>query len=148
MTTRRNFFGWMAASPLAVKAAGDKAVAELMKIDVNGVEDGGGGFLMAPSSVPNELSLEKKLSNCLNYVKVFGLPSEVEEQYRINSRVVRELDYDIANKKSWSMAFKVCCQRQRNYERILQGLDREARLEFGRLKLRNILGFEFPMWYR
>ena len=143
MTTRRKFFGWMATTPLAVKAAGDKVTADLMKIDVDG------GAVSAPTlGIPGYSGdIENQLSSCINYVKLFGLPTEIEEIYRNEASKVYALDYDIANKKSWSMAFKVTCQRQRNYQRRVDALEREAKKHSGIARIRKALGFEFPTWY-
>jgi hypothetical protein len=147
--SRRSFFGWCAATPLAAKASADRAVADLMKIDVDGAAFGanitGGEFGGVPSQ-ENAIPWKDHLKRCVNYVNVFGLPPEIDEIYRDQSKVVYRLDADIANKRSWSMAFKVLQQQQRNYENKKALLSKQNSRAWVSDKLRKAIGVEFPTW--
>ena len=107
------------SAPLAVKAASDKAIAELSGIEANGL----GGMDVGPpdSQDPAKLS---------DHIKLFGFPEIVLEEARRKADYTYSLDPDIACKKTWSLNVKIITQRQRNYEKALK--DYSTRGEFAR----------------
>jgi hypothetical protein len=116
---RRKVLSLFSTAPLAVKAASDKAIAELSGIEANGLGD---------SNVPAHTSQDPtKLSD---HIKLFGIPEIFIEEARKDSETVYTLDPDIACKKTWSMNVKIITQRQRNYEKALKGYS--TRGEFAR----------------
>jgi hypothetical protein len=145
MTTRRRLFKLMAATPLAAKVAADNAVAVLSGVDTTGITSATPSVLPAVS-VPavGGMAWHEKLRLSSLHVKNFGLPSFLEEQYRESAKRVNSLDPDIANKKSWSMAFKVCCQRERNYQKMLESIDKQSNRKWKEKALEKVLGFSFP----
>jgi hypothetical protein len=145
--SRRSFFSWCAATPLAAKASADRAVASMMKMDIDGGAFGAtnGGEFGVPSQ-ENAVPWKDQLKRCVNYVNVFGLPPEIDEIYRDQSKVVYRLDADIANKRSWSMSFKVLQQQQRNYENKKALLSKQCGRAWVSDKIRKVIGVEFPTW--
>ena len=119
MNTRRNVLRLFGAAPLAVKAASDKAIAELSGIEANGLGDTNAPALT--SQDPTKLS---------DHIKLFGIPEIFIEEARKLSETVYALDPDIACKKTWSMNVKIITQKQRNYEKLLK--DYSTRGEFAR----------------
>lgn len=149
MTTRRRFFGLVAGTPLVAKAASDNVVASLSNIGI----DGRGYNILPhpyssdpPSSTPpsSEIMWEEKLRLSSLHIKTFGIPDYVKEVYREESKKIYYLDPDIANKKSWSMAFKVCCQRERNYQNRLKCIEKHHTRTWKEKALEKVLGFKFP----
>lgn len=149
--TRRRFFAFAGATPLAAKAAADRAIAEASGVfHLNGLGDasvgiaGGGppatGDAMGGAFVP----YEKRVTGAGEYLKVFGMPDWVEYQLRDNARYVNSLDHDLACKRSWSMSVKIAEQRQRNYRKAVERMHKSAWTYRGRTAIQKLLGFEWP----
>lgn len=143
--TRRTFFGWMTATPLAAKAAADAEVVKLTGMrEIAGFGNPslplGGAYLGDEDQIP----YRQRLIGAADYIKTFGLPPAVEMRLRNDAQYVHALDPDIACKRAWSMSFKILCQRQRNYERALELITTGAKHERAKKLLKNMLGFEWP----
>jgi len=54
------------------------------------------------------------------YIRLFGVPAHIERSVKERSKYIDHLDFDIVNKRSWSLAAKVHEQRQRNYARSME----------------------------
>lgn len=143
ITNRRSFFALMGATPLAAKAAADEAMAKSVGIVGNGL--GGGGFGL-PYGAPGAdgVPFEKRLIGASDYIKMFGIPEVMEYEIRNSIRCVSCLDPDIACKASWSMSVKIMTQRQRNYAREIERIERSGWQQRGRLGLKKLLGFDWP----
>ena len=141
--TRRTFFGWMTATPLAAKAAADAEIGRLTAMrDVPGLGD---ASVELATGYPAETEpYSKRLIGAADYIKAFGVPLEVDARLRNDAKYVISLDPDIACMRSWSMSFKILCQRHRNYERSLEAITRGAKHERAKSLLKSMLGFEWP----
>ncbi len=142
--TRRTFFGWMTATPLAAKAAAD---AEITKLTTMRSVPGFGDAAIplddfGPASADGGYAT--RLIGAADYIKAFGVPSAVERRLRNDAKYVHGLDPDIACMRAWSMSFKILCQRQRNYERALQAITAGAKHQRAKKLLDRMLGFEWP----
>lgn len=144
--TRRTFFGWMTATPLAAKAAADAEIVKLTAMrDVPGFGDTaidltGEGVVFSEDKIP----YRQRLVGAADYIKMFGVPEAVEARLRNDAKYVHALDPDIACMRSWSMSFKIHCQRQRNYERALAAITTGAKHERAKKLLKGMIGFEWP----
>ena len=149
-TTRRKFFAIAGASPLAAKATIDTEVGKLVGLgDMSGMVNAGVSVAVAggpPTGGGAEVSYSQQLTGALNYIQMFGIPEFMETEARGRALFVNSLDIDIANKRSWSMAFKVALQRQRNYEREIKRLKIVATAQQKRFAVKKFLGFDWP-WY-
>jgi hypothetical protein len=144
--TRRTFFGWMTATPLAAKAAADAEITKLTAMrDVPGFGDAavslGDGIAFGDE---DKLPYRQRVIGAADYIKTFGIPPAVEARLRNDAKYVHALDPDIACMRSWSMSFKIHCQRQRNYERALEAITTGAKHERAKKLLKGMLGFEWP----
>lgn len=145
--TRRRFFGLVGTAPLAAKAATDAEIARLMG---NGHPDGLGNASLGlsyggpPGSAIAEMPYEKRIIGAADYIRMFGLPEQMEFELRDRARNVCYLDPDIAVKRSWSMAVKIMTQRQRLYDREIERMKRSGWMQRGRDGLKKLLGFEWP----
>ncbi len=139
--TRRRFFSFVGASPLAARAAAEKGMAEVIGINANGLGNPNSGG--APLGGGDD-SYRDQIIASGRFVETFGIPEVIESVIREQSRWVASLDPDIANKRSWSMAVKVMTQRQRNYDREINRIKRRSSHFGGLATLRKIIGFEWP----
>jgi hypothetical protein len=141
--TRRTFFGWMTATPLAAKAAAENEIIKL-----TGIRElpGAGGIALdaAAFADDDQVPYRQRLIGAADYIKTFGIPPAVEARLRNDAKYVHALDPDIACMRAWSMSFKVLCQRQRNYERGLESILAGAKHEKAKRLLKSMLGFEWP----
>lgn len=152
-TNRRRFLSLLgvgtAAGPLAAKAALDEGIAKQAGLNLHQVAGLSGG-LPPPSQsadlLPNGsyISYQDKYIKTAEYVKMFGLPQVIDDSYRSNSKYVHALDPDIACKRSWSMSVKFMTQRERNYQRMVEGINYTASHYRRKALIENILGFEWP----
>lgn len=149
--TRRTFFGWLGAAPLAAKAAADAEIAK--GIGMNAINGLGDASLRLPGGAPSASGMidegpfipyEKRLIGAADYIKTFGIPASVDARMRDDARYVHCLDPDIACKTSWSMSVKIMTQRQRNYERAVERIKAAGWQERGRQTLKKFLGFDWP----
>jgi hypothetical protein len=144
-TTRRTFFGWMTATPLAAKAAADAEIGKLTAMrEVPGFGDATLALGETFGGDEDKIPYRQRLIGAADYIKAFGIPAAVEMRLRNDAKYVHGLDPDIACKRSWSMSFKIVCQRQRNYERALQSITMGAKHERAKKLLKSMLGFEWP----
>jgi hypothetical protein len=144
-TTRRKFFAIAGASPLAAKATIDTEIGKLAGLsDMSEMVNAGISINPGPPVAGG--SYLQQLDGALNYIKVFGVPEFMETEARGRSLFVNSFDIDIANKRSWSMAFKIALQRQRNYEREIERLKIAATIHQKRFAIKKFIGFDWP-WY-
>ena len=151
---RRRFLSLLgvgaAAGPLAVKAATDAEIGSSMgMLSIKGFGStalGLAGFSGPPAQAqqgPN-ISYEKRLIDAADYIKMFGVPEVMEFELRDQARYVGSFDPDIACKQSWSMAVKIMTQRERNYQRAVERVEKSGWQQRKRSALKTILGFEWP----
>jgi hypothetical protein len=146
---RRRFLSLLgvgtAAGPLAAKAAADAEVANLMNIRALGALGGISGSLpMGSPAEGSNISYGQRVIGASDYIKIFGLPKEVEEAYRRDAYWLSGIDCDIACKKSWSMSVKVMTQRQRNYERNIEHIHKAGWRQKSLDVLKATMGFDWP----
>lgn len=152
MTTRRKFFGLMAATPLAAKVAADTAV-----IYDSGSSAGGTSYFGRAGIPVKDIETAfgatedsyraKKFKNIIgvgDYIDAVGPPGFLEEMVREITYHVACFDPDIANKKSWSPAVKFATQRQRNYDRMMMMYVKAAKRGRAQQILENALGLAWP----
>lgn len=146
-TTRRTFFGWLGATPLAAKAAADAEIVKLTAMrhlpglgDASLDLDNGTAGVFGDPNAP----YSKRLIGAADYMKAFGIPPAVEARLRNDAKYVHSLDPDIACKRSWSMSVKIQEQRQRNYQRSLESITTGAKHERAKTLLSKVLGFDWP----
>lgn len=101
--SRRTFFGLLGAAPIVIKQAGDKAVADLARID------------LAPSGacMPSAVS-EAGLSSSIRQRLINQFRPEFESLIYQQKKRVGLIDADISVHKSFSMNAMIAFQRQRN----------------------------------
>jgi len=149
-STRRTFFGFMGAAPIAAKAAADAEIAKgIGMININGLGDAslrlpGGGPIADEPAKEAYIPYEKRIMGAADYIKTFGIPASIDARMRDEARYVHCLDPDIACKASWSMSVKIMTQRQRNYERAIERIKSAGWQERGRQSLKKFLGFDWP----
>lgn len=134
MSSRRSFLRLMGLSPIAAKAAADKAIADLSGTNLSGMaftppEYGNTGWQSlssgAKASGPFDAGIETHAgrSKLLRLAcKIPKLAQEFEAELYEKHRYVGSLDTDIAIKQSFSLAAKITFQRQRNVERNRESL--------------------------
>lgn len=132
-----------AAAPLAAKAAIEKETLALTGGTRDAIATGALNYVSAPASQTDETSTRIKMSD---HMKLFGVPAHVLERITEESKWVYSLDFDIANKRSWSLAAKVHEQRQRNLQRKLQQLRVGGARFMARSLFAKTFGFEFLDW--
>jgi hypothetical protein len=143
--TRRRFFAWMGATPLAAKAAADAEIGRLAAMrNTNGLGDASISIDDGDFHVGGRSNYQERTAGAAEYIKVFGVPEAVETKLRNDAKYVHSLDPDIACMRSWSMSFKIHCQRQRNYERSLQEITTNAKHARAKKMLKSLIGFEWP----
>ena len=149
---RRRFLSLLgvgaAAGPLAVKAAADAEIGSSMgMLNIKGF---GSTALGLSSGQPPDaeqvayIPYEKRLIGAADYIKMFGIPEVMEFELRDQARYVGSFDPDIACKQSWSMAVKIMTQRERNYQRAVERVEKSGWQQRKRSALKTILGFEWP----
>lgn len=90
------------------------------------------------------VAYEDRVTKTADWIKLFGVPDVIKEEFRQNSKWVEALDPDIAAKRSWSMSVKVQEQRQRNYQRQIESIQMRGWQEKKRGVLKDLLGFQWP----
>lgn len=114
---RRGFLGALSAAPLLSRKAAEDAAAQL-----SGLKNTGLGHVdfRAPVGVqePTREQYKRALLNPLTRDLVRGMILEQERQVYI-------LDHDLAGYKSFSLAAKICYQRQRNVERRMKEISQD-----------------------
>lgn len=133
-TTRRRFFAWMGTAPIAARQGMETAARQLAGIgngqgvpslDLRGSLIDGANDVGAPSSaqmVGADWRLARKLRDDL-IRKALDTPerrAELEAILYEEHRSVHNLDPDLAANRSFSLAAKVCYQRQRNVQRAIE----------------------------
>lgn len=139
----------MGTAPLAAKAVADEMIAKGAGISLGGLGNaslglGYGGQPCAEPDVGPHIPYEKRLMDAADYIKVFGIPEVMEYELRARSRCVYALDPDIACKATWSMSVKIMTQRQRNYQREIERVEKSGWQQRGRSVLKRTLGFDWP----
>ena len=138
---RRGFLRALGLSPIAAKAASDRALAEAMKVDLSGVGQGGGVPAGSPGQV-SALSSGQRRSLVANFLRQFSLPDWEVERMRKDARYVYALDADIAN-KCWSMSVNILTQRERNFARAMGSAKEAGAYEAARDAFQQRHGFWF-----
>lgn len=149
MATRRRFLSILGvgaiSAPIAAKEAADAEVLKLTGITSNTIASGTG---LSEAAADIRHSSKDELSRCENASKYLmrysKLPDHVEANIRDNARYVNYLDYDIASKRSWSLAVKVQEQRQRNYERNLARYREGNSYDLAQKAFEAVSGFKWP----
>lgn len=149
---RRRFLSLLgvgaASAPLAAKVAADSEIAKLVGARSQALASTGLGLhdsgLPAVQSIGNGLTHQQKLIGAADYIKMFGLPEVVEFELRDQSKWINALDPDLACKKSWSMSVKIAEQRQRNYQRAVERMQKTGWQQRKRSAIKTVLGFEWP----
>lgn len=141
MIARRRFLKLMgvgtAAAPLAAKAAADEATLKLMMSGERGLAAN------APPPIGWDGETQDSFVKMAGYIRTFGLPKHIEEASRERARYVHFLDHDIACKRSWSLAVKIQEQRQRNYQRIIDGYQSGGLFEQAQRKFSALTGIRW-----
>jgi hypothetical protein len=148
-TNRRSFFALMGATPIAAKATLDAEIAKTAGAwSVNGIGDASlrlaGGYGAPAALNGSEMPYERRIMGAADYIKMFGVPEVMEYELRDQSRSVGALDPDIACKASWSMSVKLMTQRERNYQRSVERVEKSGWQYKKRSALKTLLGFDWP----
>lgn len=147
--TRRRFLAFVGvaapAAPLVAKAAIEKEIAGLSGVQL-GASAGIGIPYSGVMSAPGEGGFDVA-DAADKFFSVFGLPEHVNENMIQRSRDVRSIDPDIAVKRSWSFAAKVQEQRQRNLEKMRQGMVDGIAQTRREKAFRKLTGFSWPFYY-
>lgn len=146
MTTvgRRSFLRLFAASPLAAKAAGDQAIAELTGMVAGGARGlGSPGPSYGNPAGTSEVSPEVRRSRITDFFRRFTVPDWEVDRIKRDARHVYGLDSDIAALRSFSMNAKIGMQRERNVQRELERMKGQTAYEELRDDFRKKHGFWF-----
>lgn len=131
-------------APLAAKTALEN---ETMALTVSRSSALATGALTAAggpmASSMEESAVRIKMSD---HMKLFGIPQHVLQRITEESKWVYSLDFDIANKRSWSLAAKVHEQRQRQFQRKLEQVRNGGASEMARKAFAAAFGFNFLDW--
>jgi hypothetical protein len=114
IATRRKFFGFIAASPLAGRAAAQQMAERLSGIPLTapgGMAEGG----VSPTSAPDITHLQWRALLKLPEARA----AIVSEIYKREHKVYR-IDHDLGVKRSFSLAAKIAYQRERNVAHELE----------------------------
>lgn len=146
--TRRGVLALLGAAPAAPLAA--KAIVDEQLAKMTGVQFGAGGGRIpysdsADAGPPTASVNAEKLA--LEFFELFGVPEHVDDEYRRESLSITYLDPDIAAKKSWSHSVKIATQRQRNYEKLKDGMRHRLAKNRKTKAFRELTGFDWPYWY-
>lgn len=147
MIARRRFLKLMgvgsAAAPMAAKAAAEQEALKLTQFG-----KGNAALLSSMAEAgPGGVSWttpQKQYDNAAAYVKLFGMPAHVEKSVRERASYVQWLDHDIASKRSWSLAYKVLVQRERNFASYMQSYAEIGWYERAQGAFEKIAGFRWP----
>lgn len=115
--SRRRMFGFLAAAPVAAKAAAQEAAAGLAGMQVGGLVDARNfqAVLDSSCSMPGGIPLQPVSSAIMRAV---GIPDWIKRLWQEQARHVNQIDPDIAALQSTSLAGKIAAQRARNYQTI------------------------------
>jgi len=109
---RRKFLAFMAAGPVAAKAAADKVALGHMGISTTGLAD--------PIDQPCTSGSETEDGiKTLDWLRAHGIPEWRMEDIEKEAKFVRALDPDLACNKSMSLAAKIYSQRDRQLARLI-----------------------------
>ena len=146
MIGRRRFLKLMgvtsAAAPVAARAAIEQEALSLTAF-------GKAGAPLASSMSDNMpagswVGPQPQYDRAADYVKLFGMPKHVEKSVRERSNYVQWLDHDIASKRSWSLAYKVLVQRERNYASYMDSYKDIGWYDRAQGAFEKIAGFRWP----
>lgn len=147
MTTRRNILKMLGLSPLAAKVAADSKILSLSGIDENRTPvfaSGGYGDYPPSQSTASTMSYEDIQIAAQHYAETIGIPDFIKSRIKRDSQYVNALDPDIAAKKSWSVSVKVLTQRERNYQRSIDGMISQFKSIKTRSAFRSLTGWDWP----
>lgn len=143
MTNRRRFLALLgvgtAAGPLAAKEAIEAEQIKLTSIGTRAVLSGSIGGIPAADGDDESVAQMAR-----TYVRLFGVPAHIERLAQEHARYVANLDYDIASKRSWSLAAKVHEQRQRNYAREMERYRDFNWYGSAQTAFKKVSGFKWP----
>lgn len=151
-TNRRKFLSLLgvgvAGAPIAAKAALDESILKQVGVTTQSFT-GGASSMNGPMSASiggptSGLTYAQTVSRASTWIKMMGMPKDLEKEFRERARYVHALDPDIAAKRSWSMSVKLMSQRERNYERQVEALHATASYYGVREKMEKLLGFQWP----
>jgi hypothetical protein len=118
---RRRFFGLMAAAPVAARTVAESAAADLSRVRVSGLVDGGaiasGGSFGGPVTNSPMVDPRAMLKRALLDP---NKRAEIESMLFERNQAVGAIDSDLACYRSFSLNAKIAFQRQRNVQRALQ----------------------------
>lgn len=121
---RRKILSLFAAAPVAAKQVAEEAAAKLANVDITGIHDHGpSGGLDAMAEGYTTDHVKKVFQNQF-------LRNQVRDRIWEDHKHVYAIDYDLASKRSFSLAAKICYQRQRNVERELERMQRQSNWEW------------------
>lgn len=149
--TRRRFLAFVGvaapAAPLVAKAAVEKEMAALsgVKLGANvGVGIPYSGIMDA--AAPGSSGGIDVWDAADKFFSVFGMPEHIKENFVRRSREINAIDPDIAVKRSWSFAVKVQAQRERNLEKMQQGMVESIAQTRREKAFRKLTGFSWPFY--
>jgi hypothetical protein len=118
---RRKILGLFSTAPFAAKQAVEAQAAALAHVEISGIHDHnpGGMGVEATSDGYTHEQVKRAL------LKPF-IGDQIRERIKAEHAHVYAIDYDLASKRSFSLAAKICYQRQRNIERELERMQRES----------------------
>lgn len=110
--SRRRVFGFLAASPVAAKAAAESAAAQLAGISMTGFA----GNIPIGDATPQagNIGYGGRSEPTRAFFRTFGIPGFIRRQWEREARNVYRLDADLAGMRSMSLSAKLATQRRRN----------------------------------
>lgn len=110
--SRRSFFGLMAASPLAAKAAAEDVLAKQAGIEIS--QRASAGAIYGSVSAPDLTQDQMRRLLARPLTRKFYESALYESERRVGF-----IDHDIAAPRSISLAAKIVYQRQRNVAAVI-----------------------------
>ena len=146
MTNRRRFLALLgigtASAPLAAKAAMEAEQINLTSMGKMTALAGGRQSLSVMAADDDEDG--ESYQKARDYIRLFGVPAHIERSVKERSKYIDHLDFDIVNKRSWSLAAKVHEQRQRNYARSMEHYRDFNWYGSAQIAFKKISGFKWP----
>ena len=121
MIKRREFLGLMSTSPLFAKKATEDMSMKLSKIKA----EYGSQSISHQVSVNRSTTVREEL-NADHYKMAMSFPiarEKIREQLFAQNQKIYSIDNDLASKRSFSLAAKICYQRQRDVEARLREME-------------------------
>lgn len=122
--TRRSFFGFLGAAPLAAKAAADDAVAKMAGVNTTGFAS---VYTQIPPSASGASMQGRTPASYARLLKDPKTRAELEHLFWREQSHVSLIDADIAVHRSFSLNAKIYYQRQRNVQRRIKDYEEGTR---------------------